>query len=108
VVSGNSGQCAFYLENIDTTLNRKLALKYKQNDFSFWSNGFEIGTDTSGIAPTVLDTLEFRRGNGTYNFYGKTKELATFKEALTDLELEALTSWDSFNDMATGQEYTIR
>ncbi len=105
VVSGNSGQCAFYIENIDTTLNRKLALKYKQNDFSLWSNGFEIGTDTSGIAPTALDTLEFRRGNGTSDFYGKTKEIGYYDTALTDLELEKLTSYVSLSEMATELNY---
>ena len=37
----------------------------------------------------------------------KTKQLSTFKTALTDSELETLTSWDSFNAMAKGQLYTI-
>jgi len=31
----------------------------------------------------------------------------TFKTALTDSELETLTSWDSFTAMAKGQLYTI-
>jgi len=39
--------------------------------------------------------------------YGSTKQLIAFKEELTDSELEDLTSWDSFNEMATGQLYTI-
>jgi len=107
VVSGNSGQCAFFLENIDTTLNRKLALKYKQNDFSLWSNGFEIGTDTSGLAPTVLDTLEFRRGNGTSDFYGKTKQVGYYNTALTDLELETLTSYTSWVSMVNALNLNI-
>ena len=41
------------------------------------------------------------------DFYGKTKELSVFKEALTDLELETLTSWVSFTQMATDLEYTL-
>ena len=31
----------------------------------------------------------------------------TFNEALTDSELEQITSWTSFGEMAKGQLYTI-
>ena len=84
-------------------------IKYKSNDYSFWINGFEVGSETaSTILPSGLNQLSFN-GTSNYNpFYGKTKEIAYFKTALTDSELEALTSWDSFNDMAIGQEYSIR
>ena len=41
------------------------------------------------------------------DFYGKNKQLITFKEALTDAELETLTSWASFSDMALSQNYII-
>lgn len=108
VASGGSLQADFLLGISDITLSNKIALKYKANDFSLFINGFEVGTDTSGSAPTGLNTVRFEDGDGGYDFYGKTKELAVFKEALTDSELEALTSWTSFNDMAIGQEYTIR
>ena len=33
------------------------------------------------------------------------KQLMTFNKALTDSELEDLTSWDSFLEMAQGQLY---
>ena len=56
---------------------------------------------------TGLNRLVFDSGTGSQDFYGKTKQLMTFKTALTDSELETLTSWDSFNSMATGQFYTI-
>ena len=51
--------------------------------------------------------MDYDRGDGVYNFYGKTKEVIVFREALSDTELEALTSYDSFNSMATEQLYTI-
>ena len=57
--------------------------------------------------PSGLNTLNFDQANGTENFYGKTKELAVFKEALIDAELESLTSWISFVEMATDLEYTL-
>jgi len=94
------------LSNIES-LN-KIAFKYKANDCALWVNGVEVETATSAIIPNGLDTLNLDEADGTSNFYGKTKEVSYFKTALTDSELEALTSWDSFNDMATGQEYSIR
>jgi hypothetical protein len=91
----------------DATTPFKIAYKYKQNDFSLWVNGFERGTDTSGSVPTGLTKLNFDNGAGGNDFYGKSKQLMAFKTALTDSELETLTSWDSFNAMAKGQLYTI-
>ena len=39
---------------------------------------------------------------------GNTKQIQYYDSALTDSELEALTSWVSFSDMANGQLYTIQ
>ena len=57
--------------------------------------------------PSGLSVIKMSRGNNTLNFYGETKEVIAFNEALSDTELEALTSYDSFNEMATEQLYTI-
>ena len=89
------------------TGNNKIAAKYKSGDFSLFVNGVEIGTSTSTVLPTGLSELSFDNGSGGSIFYGKTKELAVFKEALTDAELESLTSWVSFTEMATDLEYTL-
>jgi len=106
ISSGTVFDTTYSASNI--TIFSKIALKYKQNDFSLYIDGFEIAVGTSGNTPSGLSKLSLDRGDNADYFYGKTKEVAVFKEALTDSELEALTSWDSFNDMATGQEYTIR
>jgi hypothetical protein len=90
---------------LDPTINNKISLKYKTNDFALWINGFEIDTDTNGTIPSGLNQLRF--DDFSDKFYGKTKELAVFKEALTDAELENLTSWVSFTEMATDLEYTL-
>ena len=87
----------------------KVSLKYKENDFNIFINGFLAGTDTSGstyIADT-LNRLNFNRFDGADIFYGKAKQLQYFDSALTDLELETLTSWISFQAMVTAQLYTI-
>ena len=86
----------------------KLALKYKTNDVGIWSNGFELYTDTSATIPTGLNKLDFNSDAGIDNFYGKTKQLQYFDSALTDSELETLTSWMSFSDMAIDLNYTIQ
>ncbi len=110
IVGTSTVSTDFYIDSSDITLFNKIAFKYKTNDFSVWINGVKVLTDTSGITfPSgTLTELAFDGGDGLYDWYGKTKELSVFKTALTDSELEALTSWDSFSDMATGQEYSIR
>jgi hypothetical protein len=85
----------------------KIAFKYKQNDLALWVNGFEVKTSASANVPTGLDRLNFNDGSGNTNFYGNTKQIQYFDTALTDSDLETLTSWDSFSDMATSQLYTI-
>ena len=88
--------------------NNKVAMKYKANDFALWVNGFEVGTDTNGSIPIGLDTLSFDRGDLLSPFYGKTKQIQYYNSALTDSEIEQLTSWTSFTDMANGQQYSIK
>ncbi len=87
----------------------KVAVKYKINDFALWVNGVEVATDTSGLAPVGLSELAFDRGDGALDFYGKTKQLMTFNEALSDEELSDLTGQVnlSFNNLATFYGYTI-
>ena len=107
IFSGGSLVCNIRSNVANFSEYTKIAGKFKQNDFALWVDGFEVGVDTSGNTPSGLDSLQFDRGDGGSDFYGKTKQLMTFKTALTDSELETLTSWDSFNAMAKGQLYTI-
>jgi len=83
------------------TLYNKISVKYKQNDFALWINGFELATDTSGITPIGLSELSFDRGDGALDFYGKTKQLGYYDTALTDEELEYMTSYRSLNELVT-------
>lgn len=104
-----SAQTSFQHTLTDITQFNKIAFKYKENDFAVWVNGIEVLTDTSGVTfpEGTVNQLNFDDGVGGNDFYGNTKQLMTFKTALTDSELETLTSWDSFNAMAKGQLYTI-
>jgi len=73
---------------------KKCAIKYKQNDFALWIDGVEVATDTSGntFSANTLNELTFTRGDAAQNFFGETKCLAVWKEALTDTELAELTT----------------
>ena len=88
----------------------KIVFKYKSSDFAVWINGFELYTNTSAITFSNLSSLDFHNPylGGTENFYGKTKQIQYYNTALTDLELETLTSYTSFNAMALAQNYKIQ
>ena len=86
----------------------KVAIFYRLNDVKFFIDGIEVGTDTTAVMPSGLSVLEFNQGNGAFPFYGKTKQLQYYDSALTDSELEQLTSWTSFTDMAQAQQYSIK
>ena len=90
----------------------KISLKYKPSDFALWVNGFKVGSLVgSGTTFTegTLSELDFDAGsNGLIPFYGKTKQIQYFDSALNDSDLETLTSWVSFSDLANGQQYSIK
>lgn len=103
VVVGGSNSLNSYIAISNISLHNKFALKYKQNDFSLFVNGFELITDTSGITFSngTLTELAFDRGDGGEDFYGKTKEIGYYDATLTDSELEYLTSYRSLNELVT-------
>ncbi len=74
----------------------KVALKYKANDFALWVNGVEGATDTSGstFGTGVLDTINLGDYLTSSNpkFNSKINALAVYDTALTDSELETLTT----------------
>jgi len=79
--------------NVTSSLSfNKIAFKYKLNDFALWVNGVEVATDTSGITPIGLNKLSFNNGSGSFDFFGKVKQLQVYNTALTDTQLAALTS----------------
>jgi hypothetical protein len=106
-IGGNIGSRSF-ISSADIKQVNKVAFKYSSGNFSLWVNGINIGSssDTNILPINTFNTLNFDFGNGTAGFfYGNTKQLQTFKTALSDSELETLTSWTSFTEMATGQLY---
>ena len=72
----------------------KIAVVYKTNRFELWVNGIKVNQDVSGstFPAGILTELNFNSGSTGSPFYGKTKTVAVFKEALSDTELACLTS----------------
>jgi len=106
VTSGGSTQVSSGTTNYNITNINKIALKYKQNHFALWVNGVEALLDLSGITPVGLNQLSLSY-SGT-EFKGNIKQIQYFDSALNDSDLEKLTSWVSFSDMANGQTYSIK
>ena len=56
----------------------KIALKYKENDFALWVDGFEADSSNSGsvFSSNTLTQLDFLKGvDSSLNFYGNTKQI---------------------------------
>ena len=106
IVENSGGNQAILSAIVNDVKNyTKVAIKYKQNDFSLFINGFEVDTELNGGVLVGLSELSFDRGDGLSDFYGKTKQIQYFDT--TDIDLEQLTSWDSFRAMAEGQLYSV-
>jgi len=100
-VDNGSRQFIFNATSFDATLSNRISLKYKQNDFSLFLNGFEVGSSNVGstFANGVLTQVNF--SSTASEFYGKTKEIAYYDTALTDAELEVLTSYETLTELVT-------
>jgi hypothetical protein len=76
--------------NVQTD-NNKIALVYKASEFSMWLNGSKVSTTTPNAMPIGLNKLEFELVTSN-PFYGKVRSLKYFPEALTDEQLQNLTT----------------
>ena len=70
----------------------KCAFKYKSGDIAFWVNGIEVGTSTATLSLTGLSQLSFNLSIGGNVFYGNVKDIRVYNEALTDAQLQTLTT----------------
>jgi hypothetical protein len=71
----------------------KLALQYKANDYKVFVNGVKQTVTQRSTLPTGLDRFNFNRGfSTTDDFSGKVNQLMIFNEALSDSELQTLTT----------------
>ena len=76
----------------DATDFNKIAIKWQLNNYKIYVNGVSVFTSGSALVfpNDSINNLSFT--DGANNFFGKTKALAVWKEALTDAELTELTT----------------
>ena len=87
------------LSTTNISKQNKISVSYKLNDFKMYLNGFKVDSATSGTTPTGLDRFEFKIGGLNIYTYAKTKEIGYYDTILTDLELETLTSYRTWESM---------
>ena len=95
---------------VDATNNNKIALSWQGFTLSLFVNGVKIGdsTVTNSFSIMGLTTLDLKDVTNANHFYGNTKQIQYFDSALNDSDLEKITSWTSFTDLANGQTYSIK
>ena len=82
------------ITNITQNNNNKIAVKYSISEFKIFINGTQEGslsTNTSWSNNT-LNNINFSLGNNSFPFFGNTNCVAVWKEALSDSELQSLTT----------------
>ena len=94
VINGGSTIASGGYDSATITDFNKVAIKWKANDFALWVNGAERHTDTSGgvFSSGTLNVFRYANAVGSQEFFGKIKETKIFDTALSDSELQALTS----------------
>jgi hypothetical protein len=99
----SSRDSSYLIANVsDVTNFNKYVFQYKSGNFKAFVNGFNYVLNADGgLLPTGLNTLNFDDGRGVADYFGKTKELGYYDTALTDEELEYITSYRSLNELVT-------
>ena len=92
LVYGNSSLQLNSSQSVSLNSYTKVALLYKNNVFKIYLNGLErYNLSGSYTMPTNLNKINFTR-SGSSVFYGNTKDLRVYSTALSDSELQALTT----------------
>ena len=80
--------------SIDVSQYFKVAVKYKSGDNAMFINGSKVGTTNTSTLSSIsgLDRIEFQNPDGAEKMKGNIKALHYFPEALTDTELQQLTT----------------
>jgi len=111
-----NGSEIFKSNNLTSTADfYKIAISYKSDSSIIYINGNPIIPNQGNLLGNfsfseALDNLSFDyNGNNVLPFYGKVKQVQVYKEALTDSELEYLTTfrYKTFTGLASGLNYNI-
>jgi len=104
-------QSSFLSSDYTLSLFNKFAISFKDNDFNIYINGIKVHTDLIVDIPTLSLFNEFifkgNPSNSSSIFNGKVKQVQVYKEALTDAQLQELTSHLSYNSLAVSLNFNI-
>ena len=107
--SGASNVAGETLVNIDFSIKQKIAITLKENEIKYYRNGFLLATDTGTIPlPISLGEITLTSGTTGGKLAASTKDIRYYNEVLTAAETLELMSYDSFNEMASALQYTIK
>ena len=70
----------------------KIAIRYQSGNSAIYINGTSVLTTTTTFSSGNFTALDFNHFNNSLNFYGNTKDLQYFNEALNDYQLAQLTT----------------
>ena len=106
-----TGNIQFIVTDMNWLENNKIAIQYDSigSNWKLFLNGISQARYSSAINQSVvgLNDISYYWGSSSNPFYGNTKQIQYFDSALNDTDLETLTSWTSFSEMATGQLYSV-
>ena len=91
----SNGSSTEYIETTTATQTdmNKIAVLYKDNDYQLWVNGVKTAFSTTALTPTALSTISFKpQATTSQIFFGNTKGLKVYPKALSDVELQDLTT----------------
>ena len=107
--SGGSTVGGETLSNIDFSIKQKLAVTVKENEVKYYRNGFLVATTTGTIPlPVSLGEITLTSGSTFSPLAASTKDIRYYNQVLTEAETLELMSYDSFNEMASALQYTIK
>jgi hypothetical protein len=94
IIVGGVIQANLTTAAVNQSLSRKIAIKWKVNNFSLYIDGLEIGSDLSGsVFPiNTLSALRFNFNGTSNSFFGKLENLIVYPTALTNAQLAQLTT----------------
>ena len=92
----------FFDAPVTLTNMNKFALRWNGTSYSYFVNGVNVANGAGLSFPiNTLNNVSFLNEAGIYPFEGNVKDLRVYNTALTDVELEYMTSYRSLNEMVT-------
>jgi len=92
VRDGGAGIAQTSYQVSDIKQFHKAAFKYKSGDCQLWIDGVQRDTSADTFTLSTQTQLNFNQGTSSDIFYGKCKAIRVYKEALSDTDLQNLTS----------------